>query len=277
MPEIKLIAADLDGTLLDSEKKLSEKNLKALEQAAAEGIEFVPATGRFFSGMPECIRALPFINYAITVNGASVFDIKNGKTVCASEIPWEKALEIFAEFDKYDAIYDCYMDNWGWMTESFYNKADRYAANIHSLKMIRELRTPVKDLKTHISNTKHGIQKVQLFFKDLELRSRAMNELKARFPDMEVTTSIVNNIEINSKEATKGNALKLLAEFIGVDVSKTVAFGDDFNDISMLRTAGIGFAMANAAPEVRSAADRIAAGCDESGVGKAIEELLRRM
>ncbi len=71
-PDIHLIALDLDGTLLNSKKQLSPRNLAALTRAAELGIEIVPATGRFYGGMPDFIRALPFLHYALTINGAQV-------------------------------------------------------------------------------------------------------------------------------------------------------------------------------------------------------------
>ena len=72
--DIRIVALDLDGTLLDSEKRLSEVNRVALEAAARRGIAIVPTTGRFFGAMPEPVRNLPFVRYAITINGAQVYD-----------------------------------------------------------------------------------------------------------------------------------------------------------------------------------------------------------
>ena len=76
-PDIHLIALDLDGTLLTSQKQLSPRNLAALTRAAELGIEIVPATGRFYGGMPDFIRALPFLHYALTINGAQVCAVPN--------------------------------------------------------------------------------------------------------------------------------------------------------------------------------------------------------
>ena len=72
MPDLKIIALDLDGTLLDSQKRLSSVNRAALARAAEKGALVVPTTGRFFGMMPACIRELPFVRYAITINGAQV-------------------------------------------------------------------------------------------------------------------------------------------------------------------------------------------------------------
>ncbi|MCR5207038.1 MAG: Cof-type HAD-IIB family hydrolase [Eubacterium sp.] len=274
MRNIKLIALDLDGTLLNSDKQLSAENAKALEKAAKAGIEIVPATGRFFRGMPELIRSLSYVNYVISINGAQVYDVKRDKTVCASEIPWERAVTVMDRLDRLDVIYDCFQDSWGWMTKELYDKAEQYAAHIHSLEMIRGLRTPVPDLKECLKERAHGVQKIQVFFRDMKLREEMLKGLPVEFPDLVVTTSIVNNIEINSREATKGVALKKLAAALDIPLSQTMAFGDDLNDITMLSAAGIGVAMENADGEAKRAADYITDSCDDSGVAKAINLLL---
>ena len=275
MRKIKLIALDLDGTLLDPDKRLSEENAAALARAAEEGIEIVPATGRFYRGMPPVIRDLPYVRYVITVNGAQVFDVIRQETVCGSEIPWQRAVAVMERMDEPDVIYDCYQDGWGWMTQSLYDRAAEFAANPHSLDMILRLRTPVPELKEYLAEKQHGVQKIQAFFKDMELRSREIDALQKRFPDTTVTTSIVNNVEINSKDATKGVAIQKLAAYLGLELSQTMAFGDDTNDVTMLRAAGIGVAMGNAADAVKAAADFVTDDCNHSGVAKAIRRFLR--
>ena len=274
MHNIKLIALDLDGTLLNTDKRLSDENAAALEKAATQGVEIVPATGRFYRGMPQVIRDLPYVHYVISVNGAQVYDIAGEKTVCSSEIPWERAVEVMRRLDKLDVIYDCYQDGWGWMTQAFYDKAEQYAANIHSLEMIKNLRSPVPELKAYLTKRATGVQKIQIFFRDMALRAKALQTLPAEFPDLVVTTSIVNNIEINSRDATKGVALRKLAAYLDIPTSQTMAFGDDTNDITMLQEAGIGVAMGNADDAVKNAADNITASCNDSGVAKAINHFL---
>lgn len=274
MHKIRLIALDLDGTLLGTDKQLSEENAEALERAAKQGVEIVPATGRFYRGMPQVIRDLPFVHYVISVNGAQVYDVRKGRTVCSSEIPWERAVEVMEKLDSIDVIYDCYQEGWGWMTQEMYGKAEQYAANIHSLKMIRELRTPVPELKALLKERGRGVQKIQIFFRDMQLRKEALDALPKEFSDLVVTTSIVNNIEINSREATKGAALEKLASYLGIPLEQTAAFGDDTNDITMLKAAGTGVAMGNAYDEVKKAADYVTDDCNSSGVAKAINLLL---
>ena len=150
MPETKLIALDLDGTLLNSDKELTERTRRALEAAAEAGIEIVPATGRFYRGMPRVVRELPFVRYVITINGAEVLDLSSGERIYSAEIPAEEAVTFFAGLDSLPVIYDCYMDGWGYMTRALYEKAAEYAPTRHNLDMILNLRTPVPELKAYL-------------------------------------------------------------------------------------------------------------------------------
>ena len=94
MNSVKLLALDLDGTLLNSQKELTPRTRDALYAAAEAGVEIVPTTGRFFTGMPEVIQKLPFLHYAITINGAQVYDIRENKAVSTAEIPLETARDL---------------------------------------------------------------------------------------------------------------------------------------------------------------------------------------
>jgi hydroxymethylpyrimidine pyrophosphatase-like HAD family hydrolase len=108
----------------------------------------------------------------------------------------------------------------------------------------------------------------------MELRSQVLKMLPAEFPDLVITTSIVNNIEINSREATKGVALKKLADYLKIPLESTMAFGDDTNDTTMLKAAGIGVAMGNAYDEVKQSADFVTKDCDDNGVAFAVRHFL---
>ena len=85
--EIKLIAADMDGTLLDDEKKIPEENLRVFRECAARGIEIVPATGRTMRGLPDELRNLPGVHYVILTNGAQVVDLEKNEIIDSCRIP----------------------------------------------------------------------------------------------------------------------------------------------------------------------------------------------
>lgn len=274
MRKIRIIALDLDGTLLNSNKELTPGNFAALQKAADAGIEIVPTTGRFYGGMPEVIRKMPFVHYVITINGAAVYDVRKQQDIAKAEIPMQKAVEIMEYLDTLPVIYDCYMDNWGWMTRAMWEKAEEFAPNAHYMKMIKELRTPVPELKTRLKETGHDVQKIQFFVQDMKLHGELLQSLPMQFPTTAVSTSVSNNIEINNRHANKGEAIGKLAAYLGFDISETMSFGDGLNDLSMIKAAGIGVAMANACSEVLAAADEMTLDCDHDGVAAGIKKFI---
>ena len=273
MHKVKLIALDLDGTLLNSQKELTSRSKAALYCAASAGVLIVPTTGRFYGGMPEEIRLLPFVKYAVTVNGAKAADVKTGETIYKCELPYGQAAEIMAFLDEYPVIYDCYQDDDAWMSAGLKARIDDVVSDPHYRKMLHELRKPVDDLRQTVSVRKCGVQKVQFFTKEPQVRKLLMEELPKRFENLCITSSVPDNVEINHKDANKGKALLALAEHLGIKREETLAFGDGLNDLSMLETAGVGVAMENACFEAKQIADRITLSCDKDGVAEIIEEL----
>ena len=272
MPQtIRLIALDLDGTLLDSDKRIPPENYRALERAHRAGALIIPATGRYFAAMPEAVRALPFLRYAITINGARVSNADDSEVLYTADLPLAQALELMRWLDTMPVIYDCYMDNTGWMTEAMQRRAAEFSPDQHYLKMLRELRTPVPELKDFLARRGHDVQKVQFFTNDLDLRAEVLRTCAARFPGTVASASCPNNVEINHVDATKGAALLGLCKALDIDPAETMAFGDGLNDIPMLQTAGVGVAMGNAWDEVKSAVSNVTLSNDEAGVAAMVD------
>ena len=271
---IRLIALDLDGTLLDSEKRISPRNRAALDAAAERGVHIVPTTGRFFDAMPPVVRDLPFVRYAVTINGAAVFDRLENRTISEDLIPLGTALAILDVLDGFDCIYDCYVGNWGWNAEANVAKADEYAPDVHYAVMIRDLRTHVSDLRAHLRTTGRDVQKILTFVKDPTLYASMTAAVAAVAPGIIPTTSNARLFEFNSPGAHKGAALAKLAAHLGFGIENVMALGDGLNDLTMVRDAGFGVAMANAVPEVLAAATFVASSNDEDGVAEAIERFV---
>ena len=272
MKEIRIISLDLDGTLLDSDKKLSERNYQALEKAAEKGIEIVPTTGRFYGMLPKVVKDLPFVNYVITVNGASVYDVRQDRNIVEANIPLETALGIMRYLDRFDCIYDCYMDNGAWISRSQWERIEEFDLDVHYYKMWKEGRNRVDDLQTFLIEQGRAIQKTQCLLKDLSLKDVFFKEVPKLFPEINVTSSLPINVEFNDIRASKGEALKNLAEHLCCTSENVMSFGDGLNDLSMIKTAGMGIAMANSSPEVKEAADDIVSDNDHDGVAEGIEK-----
>ena len=270
--DIRIIALDLDGTLLNSNKELTERNYRALAAAAAKGIEIVPTTGRFYDAMPAVIRELPFVNYAITINGAQVANVRTGEVLYRAEIPWQQAVEIMTFLDTLPVVYDCFMDNAAWMTAALQEKIDDYTDDVHYRKMVRQLRAPVPELKAFITDLAHDVQKSQFFTMNAALRARMLRELPQMFPGIVTSSALKHNVEINQVRANKGEAVLALAAHLGYGAEHVMTFGDGLNDLSMIKAAGTGVVMANAEDEVKVCANYITDDCDHDGVAAAIEK-----
>ena len=249
---MKLIALDLDGTLLNSGKVVSERNAAALSLAAAQGNVIAPATGRALRAIPEQVMAFPFVHYAITINGAKVSDTRTGQAVLRAEIALDTCLRLLDFVGRYDAMYDCYWNDTGWVDRSFLERVRYYNSDEEVVTLLRTTRAPVDDLKAFLRENGQPVQKVQLCFRDMAERETARAEIAAAFPEILVTSSFRNNLELNAAAADKGRALLALAQHLGIPAADTIAFGDSSNDLRMLRAAGTSVAMGNAAPEVRA-------------------------
>lgn len=271
---VKLIAFDLDGTLLDERKNIPEANLQALKEAARAGALLVPATGRLYTGIPEQLRSLPGARYFITINGAYAYDAVDDRNLYTSELCVDTCLRLIDYMDRLPVIYDCYQDNWGYITRSMFHRAGDFIPDPGIMKMMRELRTPVDNLAETLRQKGRPVQKMQMHFQDLAERDRQLKLVAEQFPETAISSSLPWNIEINSAGATKGQALKALCAALGIDLADVLAFGDGTNDLDMIRTAGTGVAMDNAAEEVKAAADWIAPSNINCGVAAGIRRFM---
>ena len=271
---IKLLAFDLDGTLLDDSKAIPVENIRALRTAAARSILTVPASGRIYRFMPEAVRSQLSARYFITANGGEVYDALSDSILYSAEIPLHRALDVLDHFDTIDGIYDCYAGDAGYMSRSFMEKADDYFADpvlndmLHSYTL--KTRTPVEDLRSFIIARGKPLQKLQMFFRDPAVRMRQLEILPELFPDLVISSSLANNIEINSAEATKGQALAALCAELEIDRSAVMAFGDGLNDLDMLEFAGTSVAMGNADPLIQKTADYVTASNNDAGLAEAL-------
>lgn len=270
--EIKLIALDLDGTLLREDKSISRANLAALEKAARQGIHIVPATGRVFPVMPQTLQQMDFIRYFICINGAVLFDRQTGQELYSAQIPLERTLALLAYIRSLplDVIYDCYADNRGWTTRDNFALADVYIPHMPMRALFNSSRQPVPDLEAFLRSRGKPVQKVQVYFREPGNRGAIIDQLQQRFPDIQVSSSLSNNLELNWRDAGKHTALTVLCRHLGIALSQVLALGDGSNDIGMLEAAGVGVAMANATQRVRRAADSVTADNESDGVAHAI-------
>ena len=274
---VRLIASDLDGTLLTTDKHLSEENASELNRAFHQGAVIVPATGRILAGLPAFIKEAEWFRWCILSNGAQVYDTEEEKTIFRSEISPELSVRVLEFADKLPVLYDIYSEGRGFMSADMLNAFDDNIADRFYRELIHSLREPVDDLKAFIlSRQDIGVQKIQFYFRkeDLPLRSELFPVLAKEFPELLSTTSVPFNIEINHRDANKGTALEALCSHLGIPLTDTLAFGDNANDLPMLHRAGIGVCMLNGTDEAKAAADYITSDNDSHGVAAAIRKFM---
>lgn len=273
--EIKLIAADMDGTLLNDEKRVPEENLRALEECIRRGIHIVPATGRILGGLPAQVRALKGLRYAIMVNGAEVADMETGEILSACRLTPDLAVRVMklARDSRNDIMYDAYVNGVGCTTFEFYDRIDQYISSPGLAEIVRKTRKPMEDNIAFIETEGAEVDKINMYFLHMEDKEQMRRQLK-EIPGILVSSSIPNNLEINAAGADKGSALIGLAERLGILPEETMAFGDGENDLSMIRLAGIGVAMRNGEETVKAAADYVTDTNNAAGVAKAIDRFV---
>ena len=273
--DIKLIALDLDGTLLDSQKRLSDRNRSVLEECVRRGIYVVPCTGRIWGGIPDFIREFPGIRYAITTNGAVVEDVREHQIIDERKLTCTQALEILEMAHQFHTMYDVYVNGEAFGEERFLKNLESFLIPATLQGMIRATRKVVPDVAEKVRQLNIPAEKINYFFDDLEERARAKKALEAR-GDVVISSSFKDNLEINALGATKGDAILRLARYLGLKPEETMGFGDGGNDLTMMKKAGVGVAMGNAEEEIKEASNDVTASNDEDGVAWAIEKLVLR-
>lgn len=268
---IRLIAVDLDGTLLNDQKEITPRTRAALEAAAARGVELVPATGRTVSGIPAELRAMAGVHYAITANGARVMELTTGQAVRELYIPRDTALAAYDVLARYDCLADLFQDGQGYTTNANRAAAARFVPD-NLREYVLNTRKTIPDLRAFIASQDRGLEKLTVFFTDETQRQKAWAEVEAL--GVTVVSSLPMNMEINAAGVDKGAGLLALADHLGLPASALMALGDGGNDTAMIRAAGLGVAMGNAFPEVKEAADYVTASNNEDGAARAIEKFV---
>ncbi|MEF2805873.1 MAG: Cof-type HAD-IIB family hydrolase [Massilistercora timonensis] len=271
--KVRMIAFDLDGTLLTTDKRLTDETRRTLEQAAKRGILLVPATGRPLTGMPAEVLGIAGVRYAITANGARVVSAEDGKILREKLISVEKARKVLDIYGEYDTLREIYYDGQGYMEARQMEQLDHYVPDPNMAKYMRNTRKCVPDLMEKFRQENRAMDKVQAVFACAGEKEQAFRRIW-EMEGVEATGALSYNIEVTAGGINKGEALLWLAGELGIDREEILAFGDGANDADMIRAAGIGAAMEVSVPEVRAAADILAGSNDEDGVARAIQRYI---
>jgi Cof subfamily protein (haloacid dehalogenase superfamily) len=259
--DIRLIASDLDGTLLRSDGSVSGRTLSSLARTVESGIRFVLVSARPPGWLaPEAAR-LGLDGIGICCNGALVYDYEEERALIHRPLESETAREIVHGMRTLvpGVIFGCERPT-GFVAEPAYVPLMRPPDSIPRAEAISFLSEPV---------TKLVLQHPEVAQADLHALVTALAGDRA-----EASYSGSGLVELAASGVTKGTALAELCEQLEIQRAETIAFGDMINDIPMLAWAGRGIAVANAHPEVKAAADEVTASNDDDGVALVLERLV---
>ena len=293
---IRLVALDLDGTLLDSQSHISPRTRQAIADAVGRGVIVLPCTGRPLASLPPLVAQLPGIRYAITSNGAAVWDMGTdplgaiySRYADAAQrpthepvllerhcLPPETAREVFALYREYHGPLSIFSDG-----RSYLDGAGMALfQDRHIQRHSTEARQPddgrthvVRDLDEWMSRHAHEVEKFCMFFDSAEIAQAALVRFRA-FPGIEAVQGAPDNVEVTAAGVDKGTALLTLADRLGIPREATLAIGDSDNDRAMLARAGVAAVMANARPEIQALGGIISTrDNDHDGVAELFERL----
>ena len=270
MNKYRIIAVDLDKTLLNSEGKLSELSLKALEKAKDRGVIIVPATGRAKSAVIKEIAEADYVRYLISSNGAIIYDKDKQQTIYKNCISEEGIDNIWDYLADRSFMKEYFFEGRPYVEQTFFKDMGKYGVTDDFMAYYKSTRAPMQDFESFLVDKKDRIEVINFIFTDNDKRLSTWEELKG-IPLIEATTSLKFNLEIGAVGMSKGTALRFLCEYLNIERDRVIAFGDNENDISMISFAGMGVAVANADESVRNAADYVTLSNDEDGVVRALE------
>lgn len=275
--KIRMIGLDLDGTVFNNEKMITEHTREVLAEAIRQGVVVLPATGRPECGLPEQFLAIPGVRYALTSNGARIIDLEERKVIYAQLLPWETAAAVIDEVNTWEhCAWEAYYDGEIFVDADAYRFLD-HPDMLPALKSyMRRTRQPVKGLAEKIRREHISMEKMHMVFENTEYRDQKLQEIREKFPDLAFSNATTFNMEINSADAGKGKGLVALGKILGIRREEIMACGDAANDWDMLQMAGFPVVMENADEETKKLAAFVTKSNEEDGVAYAVEQYVLR-
>lgn len=288
----RLLALDMDGTLLNSRKEVTPATAKALKSLRDRGIVLALCTGRNISDGGEIREAMTLFDYAIFANGAHIVDLASGRTLAVNPLPRRLAAEVLRAVETEDMVIrvlcedrivmrrrdlslmaPCHIPNYEPLMRRIAAFYDSEAAFMAAVTSEGEAAAASGPAVADTSAAEPPLTVLKIVFSCRDWETALRNKAKAdAIPGLTSATSDTPGFEISAAGVDKGEGLKALCRYLDIPVSAAVAAGDSGNDIPSVRAAGLGIAMGNAEEAVIAAADVTVADCDHEGV----VEIVRR-
>ena len=265
----KLLALDMDGTTLNSEKKITPKTANAISELSKRGVAVVLSTGRGIAEINDYKNEFKSINYGVLISGGMVYDFLNSKPVATHPLDTEIMLQLVEGAESEKAMIQLLTENDSLTREEDILNMEIFGMGIYQDMYYRNC-VRCEDFKKFILENPGKVLKLNIYHRSTESREKNF----ARFKNLDIAIDYAEKtaLEISPKNISKASGLRELCDFLKIDLSETVAVGDAENDIEILKTAGFSVAMGNAAEKIKNLADFVTDDNDHDGVAKVIEK-----
>lgn len=273
----KMICIDMDGTLLNGKRKISELSRATIKKAHDKGVEIVVTTGRLYNNAAYFSKLLGVDSPVIAANGAIVIEQKTNEIIYECAIPKEECLSLLKILNEYKLAFHfhttdtIYCNNWfSRLATELYMTKHEHDENLH----VHYHTIKKEDQWRRIFEKEDGKMAKCIAFSFNKAKIKEVKEKLKGLSNIVYFGSGNHSIEINLKNVSKGNAVQALIKKYNIKRDEVICIGDNENDISMIEFAGLGIAMGNAIDEVKNISDYITDTNRNEGVAKAIEKFV---
>lgn len=271
---IQLVAIDLDGTLLNRQKQITPRNLRALEEVRKRGVLIVPVTGRPWAGVPREVMDLPGLRYTVTSNGATIRDHVENRVLREHHLDMELSLDILARTAHFDMVREVCRDGIGYLEQGDFDiLRARYEGTAMLDYLLATRQVVPGTLPDFIRSAGMPVEELYFLTNSREAKVELRSFLTG-IPGIGFANPFPNDLEVMSSGIDKGVGLDWLTDYLHIPLEATMAIGDEGSDLPMLEKAGLSVAMSNGASFVKKAADFVTSSCDEDGVALALERFI---
>lgn len=285
----KLVAIDLDGTMLNKYGVITENTKNVIKKVQEKGVEVIIASGRPINSVKNFSKEINSQKYFISGNGAITYDIKNDKILYENILNKNKVLQVIKICEENSIYYNVYTENGIIAKNLNYNTLYYYKENINKSEENKTHINIVENIYDYIENRNEKILKIMICDGSKTIFNSIMKKIR-EITDIEIldvshmSRKIIKQgteeialeyfyTEISAKDVDKWNALEKLIELMNITKEEVVTIGDNANDIKMLKNAGLGVAMGESAPYVKECANEVTTSNDNDGVAVILEKM----
>ncbi len=270
MSQYKLIAFDMDGTLLDSNKKIRQDSLDAISDAVRAGKYVALSTGRSTPEIEEYLKDLKDVRYIISASGAYLFTNPENQVMLDHPFEYNTVKALFKATSSFDLMWHLHGST-GYVQKDQASHLEDFGMAIYR-NLFERLDTFVDDLQDYYEKHRYSVYKFNCYCKSPQQRELVRKAVE-NLP-VSIAYTEKQSIEISPKGISKASGLEKLCEYLGITLAESIAVGDGDNDLEILKVAGLAVAMGNSNKNVLTTADVVVKDNDNGGCAQAVRDYL---